>query len=102
MDEVSISAQEADVCGDGKGQFRGIWSLDFSHGRPCNAHTMVGDKYCSKTGHSPDNLQYHKPNSAGQQLVDHKARTSVNDKMKIDNFSEEIKVKVPLYSIQYA
>ena len=29
-----------------------------------NAHTMVGDNHCSKTDHSLDNLQYHKPSSA--------------------------------------
>ena len=72
-----LSPQETDVCGVGKGHCHEIWILNSSHARPCNAHTMVDDKCCSKTDHSPDSIQYHKPCSASEQLVHQKALSSL-------------------------
>ena len=77
LDEDCLSPQEIDVCGVGKGQCHEIWILNSSHALPCNAHTMVDDKCCSKTDHSPDNLHYHKPGSASEQLVHQKALSSL-------------------------
>ena len=59
-----IFPQEADVCDVGKEQFHEFWCLHSSDVRLCIVHTMVGDKHCSKTGHSSGSLQYHKPSSA--------------------------------------
>ena len=81
LDEVCISSQEAHACGVGKRQFHGSGCLDFSHVRLCIVHTVIGDKHCSKTYHSTDNLQYHNPSSAGQQLVHQKAQPSLNEEM---------------------
>ena len=64
LDGLGIFPWEAVVCGVGKGQFHGSWCLNFFDVGLCNVHTMVGGKHYSKNGHSSDNLQYHKPNSA--------------------------------------
>ena len=77
LDEDCLSPQETDVCGVGKGQCHEIWILNSSHARPCNAHTMVDDKCCSKTGHSPDSIHYHKLCSASEQLIHQKALSSL-------------------------
>ena len=77
LDEDCLSPQEADVCSVGKRQCHEIWTLNSSHARPCNAHTMVDDKRCSKTDHSPDSIHYHKPGSASEQLVHRKALSSL-------------------------
>ena len=77
LGEDCISPQEVHVCGVGKEQLHEDWLLDSSHARPCNAHTMVDDKCCSKTGHSPDSIHYHKPCSASEQLVHQKALSSL-------------------------